>query len=72
MKLLVFLFLFFSYFPLSAQIDDLLRDDNIVWVGECMTDYVVEGYKALDTINSRNGVKLFKYLVKNTGLNTDR
>lgn len=71
MKLLIIAFLISFNIQLSAQIDDLLRDDNIVWVGECMTDYVVEGYKALDTINSRNGVKLLKYLNTNSSLNSN-
>ncbi len=50
------------HFNLSAQINDLLKDNNIVWIGEFTTDFVVEGYKALDTSDYINSVALLKYL----------
>jgi hypothetical protein len=62
MKRLVFAFLLFANTALSAQINDLLKDDNIVWIGEFSTDFVVEGYKLLDTSDYINTATLLKYL----------
>lgn len=62
MKRLVFAFLIFTNTALSAQINDLLKDDNIVWIGEFSTDFVVEGYKLLDTSDYMNTANLLKYL----------
>lgn len=61
-KRLIFACLFFVNFNLNAQIKDLLKDNNIVWIGEFTTDFVVEGYKALDTSYYINSVSLLKYL----------
>lgn len=62
MKRLVFAFLIFTNTALSAQINDLLKDDNIVWIGEFSTDFVVEGYKLLDTSDYINTATLLKYM----------
>lgn len=61
-KQFLFICFFFLHFNISAQINDLLKDNNIVWVGEFTTDFVVEGYKQLDTSEYINTVKFFKYL----------
>jgi hypothetical protein len=46
----------------TAQVEDLMRDKNITWIGEFTTDYVVEGSKALDTLGYTNSSKILKYL----------
>jgi hypothetical protein len=45
----------------TAQVEDLMRDKNITWIGELTTDFVVEGYQALDTSDNLNSSRLLKY-----------
>jgi hypothetical protein len=45
----------------TAQVEDLMRDKNITWIGEFTSDYVVEGYKFLDTLDYLNSSKLLKF-----------
>jgi hypothetical protein len=45
----------------TAQVEDLMRDKNITWIGEFTSDFVVEGYKVLDTSEYINSSKLLKF-----------
>jgi hypothetical protein len=46
----------------TAQVEDLMRDKNIIWIGEFTSDFVVEGdKKVLDTMDYINSTQLMKY-----------
>jgi hypothetical protein len=69
MKILHFLILV----PLSilslrstAQVEDLMQDKDITWIGAFTSDFVLEGYKALDTSFPINSAYLLKYLETKT------
>lgn len=61
MKYLLILALFLVHFSVSAQINDLLKDDNIVWIGEFTTNYALEAHEILDTSEYINTSKLLKF-----------
>jgi hypothetical protein len=61
MKYLTIFALLLTHFSLSAQINDLLKDDNIVWIGEFTTNYALEAHEILDTSEYINTSKLLKF-----------
>jgi hypothetical protein len=61
MKYISILALFLTHLSLSAQINDLLKDDNVVWIGEFTTNYALEAHQILDTSEYINTSKLLKY-----------
>jgi Gliding motility associated protein GldN len=55
----------------TAQVEDLMRDKNITWIGEFTSDFVVEGYKLLDTSDNVNSSRLLKYSNTNMDFSFD-